>query len=128
MMHWLIMSYMMNKGGGSLLYGRLKFLLNKFVFSWLCLKNRVLIGDNYRIKGGIGPSVCILCLQDDESIQHIFVECEITQEIWRGVCIQLKLECSRLLISLEENLKLWFLSKPKEKICSFHGSLGDLVT
>jgi len=35
------------------------------------------------------------------------------------VCSRLKLECSWLSISLEENLKLWFLSKPKQKFVPF---------
>ena len=82
-------------------------------FMWLCLRNKTLTGDNYRRRGGIGPSVCLLCLHYEETIQHIFVTCEETQEIWRCVCNLFKLECTWNNPSLEVNMKRWFLSKPK---------------
>jgi hypothetical protein len=36
-------------------------------FMWLCLKDCILTGANYKKRGGIGPVVCILCLKDDET-------------------------------------------------------------
>jgi hypothetical protein len=37
------------------------------LFMWLCLENKVLIGENFRKRGGIGPSACPLCLNNEES-------------------------------------------------------------
>jgi len=36
-------------------------------FMWLCLKDSILTGENYKKRGGIGPIVCSLCLKDDET-------------------------------------------------------------
>jgi len=45
------------------------------MFMWLCLKNRVLNRLRGRLRGGIGPSICHLCLINEESIQHLVVDC-----------------------------------------------------
>jgi len=60
--------------------------LKLILFLWLILKNKVLTGENFRIRGGIGPSVCPLCLQAEETIQHLVVDCDISREIWKEVC------------------------------------------
>jgi hypothetical protein len=51
-------------------------------FMWLCLKDCILIGVNYQKRGGIGPTVCNLCLMNEETTTHLFVECPKTQKIW----------------------------------------------
>jgi len=71
-------------------------------------------GESYRKRGGIGPSVCHLCLRDEESIKHLFAECEEALDIWKGVCNQLKIKCSWKHLTVDENLKAWFLLHPKE--------------
>jgi len=60
--------------------------------------------------------VCPLCLSDEESVQHITVDCEISQGIWREVCGKMKLKSDWRYQSLESNLKLWMMADPK------HGS------
>jgi hypothetical protein len=52
-------------------------------FMWLCLKYSILIGENYKKRGDIGLVVCSLCLQDDETIEHLIIHCEVTQNIWK---------------------------------------------
>jgi len=37
------------------------------LFVWLCFHDCILTGENYRCRGGIGPSVCSLCLNDEET-------------------------------------------------------------
>jgi hypothetical protein len=29
--------------------------------------------------------VCSLCLQDDETIEHLLIHCEVTKNIWKGI-------------------------------------------
>jgi hypothetical protein len=36
------------------------------LFVWLCLHDRILTGENYRRRGGIGPSVCFKSAALDE--------------------------------------------------------------
>jgi len=88
-------------------------------FMWLCLRNKVMTGNNYRRRGGIGPSVCHLCLNDEESVNHLFAECGVTLYIWEGVCSLLKLECSWKSSSVEENLKVWFHLNPRDTSVPF---------
>jgi hypothetical protein len=59
-------------------------------FMWLCLKDHLLTGANFRKRGGIGRVVCSLCLKDDETIDHIFIRCEYTQYIWKETLSSLK--------------------------------------
>jgi len=47
------------------------------------------------------------------------MDCGIAQDIWIGVCHYLKIDSSWYSIPLEENLKLWFLSKPKDNFVPF---------
>jgi len=61
------------------------------LFVWIFLQNHVLTRENYKLHGGIGPSVCHLCLRNDNTTQHIQVDCEISKYIWKEVCSLLKL-------------------------------------
>lgn len=51
-------------------------------FMWLILMNKVLTMDNYMRRGGMGPNVCLLCLQSAETIEHLFVHCPTTLQLW----------------------------------------------
>jgi hypothetical protein len=44
--------------------------------------NKALTWDNLRKRGFIGPSICVLCLQQEESKEHLFNECCYSQQIW----------------------------------------------
>jgi hypothetical protein len=54
-------------------------------FMWLCLKDSILTGANYKKRGGIGPVVCSICLQDDETTEHLLIHCEVTKNIWKEI-------------------------------------------
>ena len=43
------------------------------MFMWICLKDCVLTGENYRRRGGVGPSVCTLCQKNEETTLHLFI-------------------------------------------------------
>lgn len=91
---------------------------------WLCLYNKVLTGEKYRKRGGIGPSVCLLCLNSEETVQHLFVECPIAQELWFLICRSLKLNQNWQLRSLEDNLKQWLLGNPNSASVPFFVTWG----
>jgi len=54
-------------------------------FIWLCLMNSILIEVNYQRRGGIGPSSCNLCLNVEDSIDHLFSHCVVSKFIWKEV-------------------------------------------
>jgi len=41
--------------------------------------------------GWEGPSICVLCATDTETIDHIFLQCPFTIYIWDRVALYLKL-------------------------------------
>jgi hypothetical protein len=51
-------------------------------FLWLIAHNRVLTWDNLRRRGFIGPSICALCQQQEETKEHLFNRCPFSQSIW----------------------------------------------
>jgi ribonuclease HI len=51
-------------------------------FLWLIVHNKALTWDNLRKRGFIGPSICVLCLQQEESKEHLFNTCSYSQQIW----------------------------------------------
>jgi ribonuclease HI len=84
-------------------------------FLWLCLEDRLLTGINFQKRGGIGPSVCTLCLKAEESVTHLFVDCQITQMIWGQILTSLRIDFEWNKDTIEENLKFWFLKLPNHK-------------
>jgi hypothetical protein len=88
-------------------------------FMWLCLKDCILTGANYRKRGGIGPSICSICLRDEETTTHIFLHCETTQSIWKEILSYLKIPEAWSCSSLEDNMFQWFTQYPKMRHIPF---------
>jgi hypothetical protein len=86
---------------------------------WLCLKDSILTGANYKKRGGIGPVVCILCLQDDETTYHLLIHCEATQNIWKEILKSLNFSDAWMQTTLERNLLHWFTKYPRLKFIPF---------
>jgi ribonuclease HI/exonuclease III len=51
-------------------------------FCWLMCHNRILTGDRLKKRGLQGPSRCIMCLENEENLCHLMLECNFAQEIW----------------------------------------------
>jgi hypothetical protein len=51
-------------------------------FLWLVVHNRTLTWDNLRKRGFIGPSLCVLCHQQEETKEHLFNGCSYSQRVW----------------------------------------------
>jgi hypothetical protein len=94
-------------------------------FIWLCLKDKILTGANYKKRGGIGPVVCTLCLQDDETTNHLLIQCEVTRNIWKEILNVLNLPDAWRQTTLEENLLLVY-QIPKSEIYPFLGLLENM--
>lgn len=53
----------------------------KFFF-WLLLKGKILTAENLRKRGIMGPSRCPNCCKAEETIQHLFIDCQVAEECW----------------------------------------------
>lgn len=53
-------------------------------FSWILCHKKVLTVDNLKKRGIQGPSRFPLCnKQQEETLQHLFLECDFSKEVWR---------------------------------------------
>jgi hypothetical protein len=48
----------------------------------LILSRKVLTWDKLRKKGYKGPSICMLCREEEETLTHLFCTCEEARRIW----------------------------------------------
>ena len=51
-------------------------------FLWLLAQRKCLTWENLRKRGFQGPSICVLCLHNEECISHLFFLCPFSREIW----------------------------------------------
>ncbi|WVZ57988.1 hypothetical protein U9M48_008310, partial [Paspalum notatum var. saurae] len=61
-------------------------------FLWLAVKNRCWTADRLLKHGLPHLSVCLLCDQENEDIQHILVACVFSWEVWAKVLIDVGLQ------------------------------------
>ena len=61
------------------------------LFAWLVWRNKILTWDNMGKRGHLGPSICIYCKADSESIQHIFFFFPYTNQIWNYYAMTLQI-------------------------------------
>jgi hypothetical protein len=52
------------------------------LFIWLSLENIILTWDILQRKGWQGPNICVLCLNEAESVYHLFVSYCFCREVW----------------------------------------------
>jgi hypothetical protein len=55
------------------------------LFTWLVAENKILTWENLQHRGFMGPSYCILCKKNKETMFHLFVECPFTCAVWERV-------------------------------------------
>jgi hypothetical protein len=53
------------------------------LFTWLVVENKLLTWENLQKRGWIGPSICPLCLLEEETGLHLFVHCSFAQNLWQ---------------------------------------------
>ena len=54
-------------------------------FIWTALHNAILTTDNLRRKGWEMPSRCPLCTSAEETVDHLFLFCDFTKDVWNAV-------------------------------------------
>jgi ribonuclease HI/exonuclease III len=58
------------------------------LFLWLISHSSVLTWDNLQKRGFLGPSLCILCGKNEETLNHLLNSCPFTSQIWdQAACI-----------------------------------------
>jgi hypothetical protein len=61
------------------------------LFNWLLLEERILNLENLNKRGIYGPSRCVLCGNNEETMSHLFLECSFIKSIWQTILKELKL-------------------------------------
>ena len=68
---------------------KLKCLGKEKLLFWAILENKAPTWDILKKRFIKGPGFCVLCRKDEETIQHLFVQCSYSQTIWNEVGKQL---------------------------------------
>ena len=55
------------------------------VFYWILSHRKTLTTENLRKRGIPGPHRGILCKEAEVNLEHVFIECKFTQEVWSNV-------------------------------------------
>jgi hypothetical protein len=61
------------------------FVLKIYIFLWLAMDNRILTWDNFQKRNMQGLGRCIMCKNNHESVDHLFVNCPFTREVWKEI-------------------------------------------
>ena len=59
-------------------------------FTWLAIKHRILTSDRLVRLSIASPFRCVLCGEEDESIDHLFVNCQFAYQCWMFILNKLK--------------------------------------
>jgi ribonuclease HI/exonuclease III len=51
-------------------------------FFWTLVHNKLLTGDNLEKRNIAGPHRCVLCNNNSETAQHLFMDCSFAKEVW----------------------------------------------
>ena len=82
---------------------------------WLVLDNKIQSRKNFKKRGFIGPMHCSICNVDDKSIDHLFVSCVFSQQVWSEVLRLLEITNNLEHNSIEGNLRKWGFSVGSHK-------------
>ena len=63
----------------------LKTWLKIYTFLWILRHKRTLTWDNILKRGFYQPFRCVLCKENEETSDHLFLKCGNTKEVWRKV-------------------------------------------
>lgn len=61
----------------------LKSIPKIYMFVWTLAHRSILIGENLQRRGWEGPSRCPLCTQEEETLDHLLLQCPYTKEVWQ---------------------------------------------
>eukprot|EP00253_Pinus_taeda_P028466 PITA_28466 len=75
-------------------------------FLWLLMQKKTLTWENLRKKGFQGPSKCLMCLQEEETMNHLFNSCEWASQLWLWMEAILE-DTDRNRHSIQETITNW---------------------
>ncbi|KAL9668147.1 hypothetical protein QQ045_002522 [Rhodiola kirilowii] len=81
--------------------------------AWLAIQNKLLTRDRLSQWGVPSSKSCALCDTEDESRDHLFFECRVTQEVWNKVMHFLQIEPT---FNRWELLIPWFKRLPQMRL------------
>ncbi|XP_020597552.1 uncharacterized protein LOC110037288 [Phalaenopsis equestris] len=61
-------------------------------FCWRVFNNLIPTDDILKLKGLRGPSICRFCIQEEESLPHLFFECNFVQAVWHQLLAHLNID------------------------------------
>jgi hypothetical protein len=64
------------------------------LFLWLACRRRVWTADRRRHRGLDSHINCVLCDQEEETIDHLLVQCPMAKEVWWMCCSWVKCVCN----------------------------------
>ena len=76
-------------------------------FSWLCTENYISTWDNLLKCGWIGPNRGCLCNTSSETVNHLFVSCNFSQDVTNSLATSHRMVFRWNDPSLWENLNSW---------------------
>ena len=88
-------------------------------FVWLAVSNKLLTWDNLQRRGWIGPSVCALCLTDQDCTGNLFGFFPVWLNLLLILSEQYHLEPTIQSVSLVDLLGKWIDSFSKYNICCY---------
>jgi hypothetical protein len=60
-------------------------------FLWLAIRNKCWTADRLRRRGLQHPVVCVLCDQEQETVQHLLCTCSFARQFWHAILFPLSL-------------------------------------
>eukprot|EP00253_Pinus_taeda_P014871 PITA_14871 len=55
------------------------------LFNWCILRNKIPTGEHLMKRAQHGPTWCVLCKEDSESTDHMFLRCRATETLWQNL-------------------------------------------
>ena len=49
---------------------------------WTLAHQKIMTVENLKKRGIASPMRCVLCKNSEESLEHLFIECKFSQEVW----------------------------------------------
>lgn len=96
------------------------------IFVWLVQQNKIISQQNSQKKGIACPDQCCLCRNEGEYVDHIFIGCQFTKNIWNLVLKVMGIREQLAHTSFVEFLQYWW---ENFKIVFFsYLLLGNLVS
>eukprot|EP00253_Pinus_taeda_P004733 PITA_04733 len=75
-------------------------------FLWLLSHNRILTWDNLRKRKFAGPSICVNCKLEEESVVHLMQICPFGRRLWEKIAFRCPKE-GRVLGDINNTLRNW---------------------